>query len=121
MSEVEKGGKEEIIKDGMLKIVAGSESVAVHAVNSAAAVLRVGLNNAEDLSVRAGDILLNTARKAISSGSIIGNDVREATKNIVKESIRATSEIGNEVKNVVSTAVRKETSAGGAEEQAKPE
>ena len=57
MSETEKK-KDEIIKDGLSKAIKNSEAIAVQAVDSAAKVLKVGLDNAEDLTAKAGDILL---------------------------------------------------------------
>jgi hypothetical protein len=47
-------------------------------------VLKAGLDNAEDLTAKVGDILMNTARRTIKAGTVVGNDVREATKRILK-------------------------------------
>ena len=118
MPKIEEGTKEDIIKDSMVKIIKGSESVATQAVNSAAAVLKASLDNAEALSVRASDILLNTARRAVNAGNIVGNDICEATKNMVKGTARTASEIGSEIKGTVSTTVQSKTPAEKSEEKA---
>ena len=107
MSKIEEGKREDIIKDSMLKIIKGSEAIAMQAVDSASAVLKTGLDNAENLTVKASDILLNTARRAVSAGSTVGNDVREATTKMVKGAIRAASEVGGELKGVVGSAAGK--------------
>jgi hypothetical protein len=121
MSETEVS-KKEIIRDGMIKMIKGSEAVATQAVDSTASVLRVGLANAEDLSAKASDILLNTARRAISAGTIVGNDVRDATKDMVKGAIHAASEIGSELKESASTAIQsKRPATKPKKEEAKPE
>lgn len=117
----EEGKKEEIIKDSMTRIIKGSEAVAIQAVDSAAEILKAGLDKAETLSMRASDILLSTARRTISAGSILGNDARAAAKNMVKGTIQAASEIGGELKGIVSGAVKSSKSAGKSEEGTKSE
>jgi hypothetical protein len=121
MAKIEEGGKEEIIKDSMLKIIKGSEAIALQAVDSTAEVLKEGLANAEDLSAKASDILLNVARRAISAGSTVGDDVRAATKNMVSETIRVASEIGDELKGAVGTTVQGKAPARKSKEEAKSE
>lgn len=121
MAEAEKRRKEDTIKDGVSRLIKDSEAAAVQAVDSAATVLRAGLDNAEELSTRASDLLLNTARKAISAGNIVAGDVREVTKNMVKGTIQAASEIGEEVKEMASGAVGKGTTTAKSEEKAKSE
>jgi len=108
MSEEEKKKKEDFVKSNMLKMVGLSEAIALQAVNSAAVVIRTGLDNAENLSMRAGDIALNTARRTVNAGSIISEDVRGLTENIVRGSIRAALGIGGEIKGAVSAAVQSE-------------
>lgn len=107
MSKIEEVRKEEIIKEGVLRIIKSSEAVALQAVNSATTVLEAGLANAEDLTVKASDILLNMARRAINAGSIVGGDAREAVKNMTKGTIRTASEISSELKEVISVAAKK--------------
>jgi hypothetical protein len=121
MSEGKKGGKEDVIKDSMLKIVRGSEAVAAQAVDSAASVLKLGLEKADDLSAKAGDILLNTARRTINAGVIVGNDVREATEKMVKETIKTASEIGDDLKEAAVSATKKNVPAVKPKEEAKSE
>ena len=121
MSENKKGGKEEIIKDSMLKVVKGSEAIALQAVDSAASVLRVGLEKTEDLSAKAGDILLNTARRTINAGVIVGNDVREATEKMVKETIKTASEIGDDLKEAAVSATKKNVPSVKPKEEEKSE
>jgi|GEM_PF-3570970 len=121
MAKIEEGSKEEIIKDSMLKIIKGSEAIALQAVNSTAEVLKEGLASAEDLSAKASDILLNMARRAISAGSAVGDDVREATKNMVSGTIRVASEIGSELKGAVSTAVEIKAPGRKSKEEARSE
>lgn len=116
MPKTGEGKREEIIKDSMLKVIKVSEAVALQAVESASAVLKAGLANAEDLTVKASDILLNTARKAVGAGSIVGSDACEATKNMVKGTIRAASEIGGELKEIASAAVQGSPTAEKPEE-----
>ena len=120
MSETEKK-KDEIIKDGVSRAIKNSEIIAVQAVDSAAKVLKVGLDNAEELTAKAGDILLNTARKAINAGNIVAGDVREATRNMAKGSIDAASEIGGEVKKMASGVIGKSATAEKPEKEAKSE
>jgi hypothetical protein len=115
MSKIGEGKTEDIIKDNMLKIIKGSEAIALQAVDSATEVLKEGLTNAEVLGTKASDIMLNTARRTISAGNALGDDVREATKNAIKGTIRAASEIGDEVKGIVSAA------SGKPKEEAKSE
>jgi hypothetical protein len=114
-------GREEIIKDSMLKIIKGSEAIALQAVDSAAAVLKAGLTSAEDLGAKASDILLNATRRVINAGNVVGGDVCEATKSMVKGTMRAASEIGSELKETVSTAIERKASAGKSEEKAESE
>ena len=90
--------KEDFIKDTVTKVIKGSEAVAVQAVDSTRVVLKAGLTSAEELSAMAGDLLLNTTRRAISAGNIIGGDLREVTENMVKSTVRIASEIGGEIK-----------------------
>ena len=119
MSKIEEGMKKDIIKDGMLKIIKDSETVALQAVESAATVLKAGLTDAEDLSVKTSGILLNTARRTLNAGSTVGNDFCEATKNMVKGTINVASEIGGELKGVASAAVQGKTPKEKKEEEAK--
>lgn len=121
MPKIEEGRKEEIIKDSMLKIIKGSEAIALQAVDSAAAVLKAGLANVEDLGVKTSDILLNTTRRAISAGNIVGSDVCEATKNMVKGTMRAASEIGSELKGSASAVVQSKAPAEKSKEEAESE
>lgn len=114
MFKIEEGKKEEIIKDSILKIIKGSEVVAIQAVDSAAVVLKAGLTSAEDLSVKASDILLNTARRTINAGSIVGSDARATAKNMLKGAIYAASEVGGELKGII-------RAAGKSKEEAKSE
>lgn len=88
--------KEDVIKDSVVKLIKGSEAVALQAVDSTASVLKAGLTSAEDLTVKAGDMLLNTARRTINAGAIVGKDVREATKSVLKET---TSKAKTQVKS----------------------
>lgn len=119
MSESKKDSKEEIIKDSMLKVVKGSEAVAAQAVDSAASVLKFGLEKADDLSAKAGDILLNTARRAVNAGVIVGNDVREATEKMVRGSIKAAVAIGDDLKEVAGSAMKKKAPAVKPKEEEK--
>ncbi len=111
MSEVERVEKEEIIKDSMLKAIKGSEAVALQAVDSTATVIRAGLTNTANLSMMASDILLNTARKAIEAGSVIGRDICGATMNIAEDTMHAASELSGELKKSVSATVQGKTQA----------
>ena len=95
---IEDARKGDFIKDSMVKVIKGSEAVAVQAVASTKAVLKVGLTGAEELGAQAGDLMLNTARRAINAGNIIGGDLFEATKTMVKGTVKAASEIGSEIK-----------------------
>ena len=121
MSETEKGKKDDIIKDSVSRLMKGSESAAMQAVDSATTVLKAGLNSAEELTTRASDILLNTTRRAVNAGNIVASDVREATKNMVKGTIQAASEIGGEVKEMASGAVGKGATTAKSEGKAKSE
>jgi len=107
MSENKKDGTEEIIKDSVLKVVKGSEAVAAQAVDSAASVLKFGLEKADDLSAKAGDILLNTARRTVNAGVIVGSDVREATEKMVRGTIEVASKIGGDLKEAAGSAMKK--------------
>ncbi len=107
MAEAEKGRKEDTIRDGVSRLIKDSEAAAIQVVDSAATVLKAGLDNAEELSTRAGDLLLNTARRAINAGNIVASDAREVTKSMVKGTIQAASEIGEEVKEMASGALGK--------------
>ena len=113
---IEEVRKEDFIRDSMIKIIKGSEAVAVQAVDSTRAILKTGLASAEELSAMAGDLLLNTTRRAINAGSIIGGDLRDVTESVVKGTVRSASEIGGEVKHSVSKA-----KAGKSGEEAKEE
>ena len=121
MPKIEEGRKEGIIKNSMLKIIKGSEAIVLQAVDSAATVLGTGLASAEGLSAKASDILLNTTRRAISAGSTVGDDVREATKDMVRGTIRVASEIGSELKGAVGTTVEWKAPARKSKEEAKSE
>jgi hypothetical protein len=121
MPKLEEGTKEDVIKDSVLKIIKGSETIATQTVNSTAAVLKASLDNAEALGVRASDILLSTARRAIDAGNVIGSDIREATKSMVKGTIQTASDIGNEIKGSASTSVQGRTPAEEPEEKVKSE
>ena len=118
MSETGKSKKDEIIKDSLSRVIKGSEEIAIQAVDSAANVLKAGLDNAEGLTIKAGDILLNTARRAVNAGSVVASDVREVTREVVKGTIQTASEIGDEVKATASKAAGKGASTGKAEEKA---
>ena len=113
---IEEVRKEDFIRDSIIKIIKGSEAVAVQAVDSTRAILKTGLAGAEELSVMAGDLLLNATRRAINAGSVIGNDLRNVTGSMVKGTVRAASEIGSEMKHSVG-----KTAAGKPGEKAKQE
>ena len=121
MSKSEEEKKEGIVKDRVIKAVKGSESVTLQAIDSAAAIARAGLDNAEDLSIRAGDVLLNATRRAINAGNNIGSDIRKVTKNMVKETIQATSEIRDELKKGAKIPAGKDIPAEESGDQAKSE
>lgn len=115
MSEVKEEKKEEIIKDGMLKLIKDSEAVALQAVDSAALVLKSGLDNAEALSVKVSDLLLDTTRRALSVGSLVGSDVCEVAKGMVKGTIHTASEVGSELKEFTCATIHGKTPAGKSE------
>ena len=96
--------KEDFVKDTVTKMIKGSEAVAVQALDSTKVILKVGLTGAEELSAMAGDILLNTTRRAINAGNIIGDDLRDVTKKMVKDTVHVASDISGEVKESVSKA-----------------
>ena len=109
MPEGGKTKRNDIVKDGVSRIIKDSEEVAVQAVNSAASVLKVGLDNAEELSIRAGDILLNAARRTIEAGNTLADDVHAATKNVVKNTVQTASEVGSEVGKMAGGVIKKDT------------
>lgn len=111
MSKIEEMKKEGIIKDTVFKIIKDSEDIAVQTVNSTSAVMKAGLASAEDISIRVSDILLNTARRIVSVGTIVGHDVREAAKNMAKGTIHTALEIGSELKVAANTATKGAASA----------
>ena len=121
MAEAGKEGKEEVIRDGVSKVIKGSGDAAIQAVDMATMVMKAGLNSAEELTIKASDILLNTARRAVDAGNVIASDVREVTKNMVKETLQAASEIGGEVKEVASDAIGKGAAAEKPKKEAKTE
>ena len=83
MSVVEETGKDERIKDGMVKIVRNTETVALQAVSSAGTVIEAGLSTAERLGGKANSILLGAARRTIEAGRIVGDDIRQSAKHAV--------------------------------------
>ena len=111
---IEDARKGDFIKDSMIKVIKGSEAIAVQAVDSTKTVLKAGLTGAEELSAQAGDLMLNAARRAINAGNIIGGDLFEATRNMVEGTVKAASEIGSEIKGP-------KTSSGKSGEKAKQE
>ena len=111
---IEDARKGDFIKDNMIKVIKGSEAVAVQAMDSTKTILKAGLSGAEELGAQAGDLMLNAARRAINAGNIIGGDLFEATRNMVKGTVQAASEIGSEIKGP-------KTSSGKSEEKAKQE
>ena len=113
MPKIGEGIKSGVIKDSVVGIIKFSESVALQAVDSATVVLKAGLDNAEALSARANDLVLNTIRRGIGAGSTIGDDVREIVKSKIKGTIQAASEIsGTLKKEFVHTAVTSKTTEG---------
>jgi hypothetical protein len=119
MPENKKGGKEEAVRDGMIKLVKGSEFVAMQAVDSAASVLKFGLEKMEDLNAKASDVMLNKARRTINAGVIVGSDVCEATEKIAKETIRTASKIGSDLKEAAVCARKKSVAAEKKEEESR--
>ena len=111
MSETGKEKKGEVIKDGVSKVIKGSEEIAIQLVDSAASVLKAGLDNAEGLTIKAGDILLNTARRAINAGSVVAGDVREVTKEVVKGKSQTASDIDDKAKTSAKDAPTEEAKA----------
>ena len=105
MSVVEKTGKNERIKDGMIKIVKNSETVALQAVTSAGTVMEAGLSTAERLGEKTSNILLGAARRTIEAGKIVGDDVRKSAKHAVRDTIQTVADIGSTVKNPSSVTV----------------
>ena len=79
--------KEDVIRDSVSRVIKGSGDAAIQAVDMATMVMKAGLNSAEELTIKASDILLNTARRAISAGNIVAGDVREVTTKMVKETL----------------------------------
>jgi len=103
MSKIEDIKAEGIIKDTASKVIKDTELIALQVVDSATTVIKAGIVNAEDISIKINDVLLNTARRAINSSSIIGIDVREATENMTKNVIHSAKEIKQELKNAIKT------------------
>jgi len=105
MSVVEETGKDDRIKDGMIKIVKNSETVALEAVSSAGTVIEAGLSTAERLGGKASNVLLGAARRTIEAGRIVGDDIRESAKHAVRDTIQSVADIGSTVKNPSGVAV----------------
>ena len=120
MPKIEEGMKQDIIKDNMLKIIRGTEAITLQAVDSAASVLKAGLSSAEEVGTRAGGMLLDATRRTINAGSIVGSDICEAAKNIVKRTIKDASEIEREIESELKNSVSSKP-AGKPEKQAKSE
>lgn len=113
--------KKDVIGDSVSRAIKGSGDAAIQAVDMATMVMKAGLNSAEELTIKASDILLNTARRAIDAGNIVAGDVREVTTKMVKETLQAASEIGGEVKEAASDAIGKSSATEKPEKEAKPE
>ena len=105
MSVVEETGKDERIKEGMIKIVKNTETVALQAVDSAGTVIAAGLSTAERLGEKTSDILLVAARRTIEAGKIVGEDMRKSAKYAVKDTIQTVADIGSAVRNPAGAAV----------------
>lgn len=98
MSEDIREKKGEVIKDNLSSIISDTEVLAVQVVNSATAVLKTSLRNADEIGAMAGDLFLNTARRVVNTGSVIASDLHAATTNIIKNTVEAASEVGGNVK-----------------------
>lgn len=83
----------EIIKDRIIGIVKFSENVAIQAIESAKTVINFGLESADAINDKANTVILNSFRKTLGTGNILGNEARESFKNMVKDTIRNTKEI----------------------------
>lgn len=82
-----------IIKDGIIGIVKFSENVAIQAIESAKTVITAGLESANAINDKANAVILNSFRKTLDTGNILGSETRESLKNMVKDTIRNTKEI----------------------------
>ena len=113
--------KEDIIRDSVSRVIRDSGDAAIQAVDVATTVMKAGLNSAEELTIKASDILLNTARRAIDAGNIVAGDIREVTTKMVKETLQVASEIGGEVKEAANDAIGKSSVTEKPEKEAEPE
>jgi hypothetical protein len=117
MTEVRKGQKDDIVKDSVSRLIKGSETAALQAVDSTTAILRAGLDSAEELSEKAGGLLLNNARRVLNVGNILAGEVCAMTKELLKGTAEAASEVGDEVKGAVGSIVGKNTTAVKSKEK----
>ncbi len=108
---IEDARKGDFIRDSVIKVIKGSEAVAVQAVDSTKTVLKAGLTGVEELGAQAGDLMLNAARRAINAGNIIGGDLFEATKTMVKGTVQAASEIRSETTEAKTSSRKSEEKA----------
>ncbi len=82
-----------IIKDSLIGIVKFSENVAIQAIESTKTVINFGLESADAINDKANTVILNSFRKTLDTGNILGSEARESLKNMVKDTIRNTKEI----------------------------
>jgi hypothetical protein len=88
MTKIEEEMKGDFIRDTMLRIIRGSETVALQAVDSAATVMKAGLDNAEQISIKTNEVALNAARRCVKAGTVVGNDINNAVVDMAKGAIK---------------------------------